>query len=418
MSTDGILEYQGTKRVLYRGDTSNIVFDTRTTSLGIGVTGSNNPSSNLYITGNAYVSSNLAIGGVMTMGVVNVAARHNLQAVTDMGNVTTHTVEFTNPTTSFVCTGSGGVVLPTGTTAQQPTGVMGMVRFNTTTNRMEFYSGTEWRSLGGVSATGGSVTTFGGYRIHTFTSDGTFTPNVSGTVEYLIVGGGGGGGVSGGSGGGGGGGAGGVLHGNFMVVGGTAYDVDVGLGGSGVSNTISHVQGGKGQNSSIFGLIAYGGGGGTGGTGSTGYSSQTNSNGGSGSGQGSTSSVLNPAGPGIGTAGSRPQGTNGGYASTTGNSAGGGGGGAGTAGGDGSDTLGGFGGDGIEWPPGSGDYYAGGGAGSTTNSTTISQGGNGGGGNTFADGTDGMGGGGGGGHNGTTDSGAGGSGIVIIRYLS
>ena len=48
MSTDGILEYQGTKRVLYRGDTSNIVFDTRTTSLGIGVTGSNNPSSNLY----------------------------------------------------------------------------------------------------------------------------------------------------------------------------------------------------------------------------------------------------------------------------------------------------------------------------------------------------------------------------------
>jgi len=106
MSTDGILEYQGTKRVLFRGDTSNIVFDTRTTSLGIGVTGSNNPSSNLYITGNAYVSSNLAIGGVMTMGVVNVAARHNLQAVTDMGNVTTHTVEFTNPTTSLVTSGN------------------------------------------------------------------------------------------------------------------------------------------------------------------------------------------------------------------------------------------------------------------------------------------------------------------------
>ena len=106
MSTDGILEYQGTKRVLYRGDTSNVVFDTRTTSLGIGVTGSNNPSSNLYITGNAYVSSNLAIGGVMTMGVVNVAARHNLQAVTDMGNVTTHTIEFTNPTTSLVASGN------------------------------------------------------------------------------------------------------------------------------------------------------------------------------------------------------------------------------------------------------------------------------------------------------------------------
>ena len=106
MSTDGILEYQGTKRVLFRGDTSNIVFDTRTTSLGIGVTGSNDPSSNLYITGNAYVSSNLAIGGVMTMGVVNVAARHNLQAVTAMGNITPLTVEFTNPTTSIVASGN------------------------------------------------------------------------------------------------------------------------------------------------------------------------------------------------------------------------------------------------------------------------------------------------------------------------
>jgi len=115
MSTDGILEYQGTKRVLFRGDTSNIVFDTRTTSLGIGVTGSNNPSSNLYITGNAYVSSNLAIGGVMTMGVVNVAARHNLQAVTDMGNVTTHTVQFSNAITSL--TAASNVVVTGNVTA-------------------------------------------------------------------------------------------------------------------------------------------------------------------------------------------------------------------------------------------------------------------------------------------------------------
>ena len=48
MSTDGILEYQGTKRVLFRGDTSNIVFDTRTTSLGIGVPGQMIPAQ-IYI---------------------------------------------------------------------------------------------------------------------------------------------------------------------------------------------------------------------------------------------------------------------------------------------------------------------------------------------------------------------------------
>lgn len=41
-------------------------------------------------------------------------------------------------------------------------------------------------------ATGGTITYSGGYTIHTFTSDGTFTPNTTGTVEYLVVGGGGG----------------------------------------------------------------------------------------------------------------------------------------------------------------------------------------------------------------------------------
>ncbi len=50
---------------------------------------------------------------------------------------------------------------------------------------------------GGVSATGGTITESGGYRIHTFTSSGDFV--VSGgslNVEYLIVAGGGGGGAS------------------------------------------------------------------------------------------------------------------------------------------------------------------------------------------------------------------------------
>lgn len=58
---------------------------------------------------------------------------------------------------------------------------------------------------GGGSAVGGTQTSAGGYTIHTFTADGTFTPTFSGTVEVLVVGGGGGGGSDNGGGGGGGG---------------------------------------------------------------------------------------------------------------------------------------------------------------------------------------------------------------------
>ncbi|ACO69263.1 predicted protein [Micromonas commoda] len=58
-------------------------------------------------------------------------------------------------------------------------------------------------------ATGGNVTTFGEYTIHTFTSSGTFTVTDSSLteVEVLVVGGGGGGGGTPNTGGGGGGGA-------------------------------------------------------------------------------------------------------------------------------------------------------------------------------------------------------------------
>ena len=115
MSTSGHLKFQGTNRATFVGTTSNIMFDTTSTSLGIGVTGTDHPSSNLYVTGNAYVSSNIAVGGVLTMGTVNVVARHDLEAVTALGNTTPVTLEFTNPTTSLVA--SGNVVVTGNVTA-------------------------------------------------------------------------------------------------------------------------------------------------------------------------------------------------------------------------------------------------------------------------------------------------------------
>ena len=40
--------------------------------------------------------------------------------------------------------GTGAITIPAGTTAQQPTGVQGMLRFNTTTTSFEGYNGTAW----------------------------------------------------------------------------------------------------------------------------------------------------------------------------------------------------------------------------------------------------------------------------------
>jgi hypothetical protein len=39
---------------------------------------------------------------------------------------------------------TGGMFLPTGTTAQRPTGGAGMIRFNTTTGSVEIFNGSSW----------------------------------------------------------------------------------------------------------------------------------------------------------------------------------------------------------------------------------------------------------------------------------
>jgi len=84
---------------------------TTTGRVGIGTT---TPDANLHVNGNAFVSSNLALGGVLSMGTVNVVARHTLSAITATGNLTPHTVIFDHPTTAFVTTG-GNVGIGTST---------------------------------------------------------------------------------------------------------------------------------------------------------------------------------------------------------------------------------------------------------------------------------------------------------------
>ena len=50
--------------------------------------------------------------------------------------------DFTNNNTEF--TGTGGIVLPKGTTGERPTGAVGQIRFNTTTGAMENFTAEGW----------------------------------------------------------------------------------------------------------------------------------------------------------------------------------------------------------------------------------------------------------------------------------
>src|SRR5210317_919388 len=103
------------------------------------------------------------------------------------------------------------IIIPKGTTAQRPSSpANGMIRFNTTENKIEIYNGVGWGFIETtIQATGGTVTTDGLDKIHTFTSSGTFQVTAgTGTIEYLIVAGGAGGAENHG----GGGGAGGLIY--------------------------------------------------------------------------------------------------------------------------------------------------------------------------------------------------------------
>jgi len=175
-----------------------------------------------------------------------------------------------------------------------------------------------------AAPTGGSITSSGGYRIHTFTSSGSFVTPVANNYEVLVVAGGGGGASSSSAtGGAGGGGAGGLLNTTYVIGSSSTINVIVGNGGTpGIAGAIQ--SGNDGGNSSFGALVAIGGGGGAGANVITG-----GRHGGSGGGGGFNGYSTSRSG-GTGVAG---QGFNGGATSLLSSAGGAGGGGAAGAGG-------------------------------------------------------------------------------------
>jgi hypothetical protein len=283
-----------------------------------------------------------------------------------------------------------------------------------------------------VTATGGTVTCCGDYKIHTFTSPGTFCVSCAGNaagnnqLEYTVVAGGGGGGESQG----GGGGAGGFrfaspslaplcypakpLAGSTLTASASAYPITVGGGGGGASGSPGP-NGTPGSNSIFSTITSTGGGGGaTSGSPTSGTNAQNPTpaagyseglSGGSGGGTRGTylspgasnpnNHYYNPGGVNVISNGNTPpvspsQGNRGGagFDSTSTNSQGGGGGGATAVGSDargpGNGTnSGGPGGAGAGLPTGFGSngqpcgsfrYYSGGGGGGQDSSSPFTGG--------------------------------------------
>ena len=288
-----------------------------------------------------------------------------------------------------------------------------------------------------TQATGGTITTDGDYKIHTFNSSGNFVVSTVGTgtngdkVRQLVGAGGGGGGTAQSNNEGnhtssGGGGAGGMRFNSAYdhTITTTTYAITVGGGGSAASG--SNVRANSGSDSTFHNINSDGGG-----YGGDSHTTVHADSGGSGGGAGTD--FDSPPTAGNGGTGNHPntspaQGNPGGNANLDQQS--GGGGGAGQSGGAGSGTnqgAGGNGGDGLQNDiTGTNTYYAGGGGGGAYDSSPskAGTGGQGGGGqcgtNTGgANGGTNLGGGGGGvnqnnGYGGA--SGSGGSGVVIIRY--
>ena len=267
-------------------------------------------------------------------------------------------------------------------------------------------------TLDDALATGGTVSVYGAYVIHTFLTSGTFTPTESLNTEVLVVAGGGGGGKNGV---GGGGGAGGIVYDADLAVTVGDKNVTVGLGGEGSADGATITSGGD----SVFeSLTAYGGGHGK--SIGTGLGAENGGSGGGGAHTGGAATATRGAG------GDAQYGGNGGSVGscpdfTTAMQLGGGGGGAGgvtpASVSSGCSSYPGLGAPGRQFSiSGTSTYYGGGGSGARRISGYGRTGGLGGGGTTYTDGTDGLGGGGGGGSDPGGDSGDGGSGVVIIRY--
>jgi len=154
-------------------------------SNGDGIAG--NPT--IGLAGQVLSLANLNANGLMTITSAGVLNATSITGTANQVGVANGDGIGGAPTISIVdnatLPGTGGVVVPKGTTLQQPVGISGQFRFNTTTNRFEGYISGSWVNIGSGD---GTVTNVNGTTNQIAVLNGTTTPIISIASNPIIPG--------------------------------------------------------------------------------------------------------------------------------------------------------------------------------------------------------------------------------------
>ena len=138
-----------------------------------------------------YLTANSIKNSALTSGRVTFAGASGL--LTDSANLTWNGSTFAitgnlTATTDSTFSSTGALTISKGTTGQQPgSPVTGMLRYNTTTNQFEGYSGSSpaWNPVGGASLSNDTSTSTNVYPVFANATSGTATTLYTGNANLL-----------------------------------------------------------------------------------------------------------------------------------------------------------------------------------------------------------------------------------------